>query len=101
MPYQVTACSNIVPQDLSTCLAYMSDPKPNQQVHKGPPIGIQCSTGVSAAKLIGSKEVVQKFVVLALPPVPIKENADPGYCALKKKDGQCPDERQGDSLEVG
>lgn len=78
-----------------------SDPKPNQQVHKGLPIGIQCSTRVGVPKLIGSKEVVQEFVALALPSVSIEKNADPGYHALKKKDGQCPDERQGDSLEVG
>lgn len=44
---------------------------------------------------------MQELVALALPPVPIKEDADPGYHALKEEDGQRPDERQGDSLEVG
>ena len=79
----------------------MPNNKSKRQLPKDSPIGIQCSTRVGAAELIGSKEVVQEFVVLTLPPVPIKENADPGYHTLKKKDGQCPDERQRDSLEVG
>ena len=73
----------------------------NNSCPKDSPVGIQFSTRVGAAKLEGSKEVVQELVVLALPPVPIKKGADPGNHALKKEDRECPDERQGDSLEVG
>lgn len=79
----------------------MMTPNPDNSCTKSSPVGIQRSTGVGAAKLEGSKEVVQELVVLALPPVPIKEGADPGDHALEKEDRQCPDERQGDSLKVG
>lgn len=84
--------AHMVNKDLSTIQASTSGSQPKQQVHKDPPIGKQCSTRVGGAKLIGSEEVVQELVVLALPPVPIEENADPGYHTLKKKNGQCPDE---------
>ena len=63
-----------------------------QQQDRDSPVGILGSTRVGLAELIGSKEVVQEFVILALPSVPIKENADPGYHTLKKQDGQRPDE---------
>lgn len=64
------------------------------------PVGILCPTRVDVAKLIGSKEVVQELVALALPAVSAEEDADPGNHALKEEDGQGPDECQGDSLEV-
>ena len=64
------------------------------------PVGILWPTSIGVAKLVGSKEVVQELVALALPPVPVKEDADPGNHALKEEDGQGPHKCQGDSLEV-
>ena len=87
--------------NLKTPRRCVRSPTPAQQQHKDSPVGVLGSARVGLAKLIGSKEVVQEFVVLALPSIPIKENTDPGYYALKKQDRQRPNECQGDSLEVG
>ena len=58
------------------------------------------STRVGIAKLVCAKEIVQEAVHLALPLVPVEEDADPGNYALKQKYGQGPDEGQCDSLQV-
>ena len=59
------------------------------------------STFICVAKLIGGKEEVQEAVHLALPSVPIEEDADPGHHALEEEDGEGPDKCQADSFQVG
>lgn len=56
---------------------------------------------ICIAKLIGGKEEVQEAVHLALPSVPIEEDADPGHHALEEEDGEGPHKCQADSFQVG
>ena len=55
---------------------------------------------VGIAKLKGGKEEVQEAVHLALPSVPIEEDADPGNHTLKQKYGKGPEACQGDCFHI-